>query len=80
MTGADISSLGPAERSRRGLHRTFQRVQTFGWLSVEDNVLAATEWHVAVAEASLLTWWHSRQGEAVSANTSRIGGSNAGSV
>jgi branched-chain amino acid transport system ATP-binding protein len=44
MAEADISSLGPAERSRRGLHRTFQRVQTFGWLSVEDNVLVATEW------------------------------------
>jgi branched-chain amino acid transport system ATP-binding protein len=44
MTGAEISSLAPAERSRRGLHRTFQRVQTFGWLSVEDNVLVATEW------------------------------------
>jgi branched-chain amino acid transport system ATP-binding protein len=44
MTGIDISSLGPTERSRRGLHRTFQRVQTFGWLSVEDNVLTATEW------------------------------------
>jgi len=44
MAGADISSLGPTERSRRGLHRTFQRVQTFGWLSVEDNVLTAIEW------------------------------------
>jgi ABC-type branched-subunit amino acid transport system ATPase component len=26
------------------LRRTFQRVQTFGWLTVEDNVLAALEW------------------------------------
>ena len=30
---------GPA-----GLRRTFQRVQAFGWLTVEDNVLAALEW------------------------------------
>jgi branched-chain amino acid transport system ATP-binding protein len=26
------------------MRRTFQRVQTFGWLTVEDNVLAALEW------------------------------------
>ena len=28
-----------------GLRRTFQRAQPFGWLTVEDNVLAALEWH-----------------------------------
>ena len=44
MTGVEIGLQAPAERSRRGLHRTFQRVQTFGWLSVEDNLLVATEW------------------------------------
>ena len=27
------------------MRRTFQRVQAFGWLTVEDNVLAALEWH-----------------------------------
>jgi branched-chain amino acid transport system ATP-binding protein len=42
--GVDVSGMGVAKRARRGLHRTFQRVQTFGWLTVEDNVLAATEW------------------------------------
>jgi branched-chain amino acid transport system ATP-binding protein len=36
-----VSAVG---RARSGLRRTFQRVQTFGWLSVEDNVLAALEW------------------------------------
>ena len=44
MDGEDVSTFGPAKRSWRGLRRTFQRVQTFGWLTVEDNVLAATEW------------------------------------
>jgi branched-chain amino acid transport system ATP-binding protein len=44
MAGDDISSLGPAQRCWKGLRRTFQRVQTFGWLTVEENVLAATEW------------------------------------
>jgi ABC-type branched-subunit amino acid transport system ATPase component len=44
LDGTDITKLGAVARSRRGLRRTFQRVQTFGWLSVEDNVLAALEW------------------------------------
>jgi branched-chain amino acid transport system ATP-binding protein len=44
LDGADVTRLGAVARSRRGLRRTFQRVQTFGWLSVEDNVLAAIEW------------------------------------
>jgi branched-chain amino acid transport system ATP-binding protein len=44
LAGADVTRLGAVARSRRGLRRTFQRVQTFGWLSVEDNVLAALEW------------------------------------
>jgi branched-chain amino acid transport system ATP-binding protein len=44
LEGADITNLSAIARARRGLRRTFQRVQTFGWLSVEDNVLAALEW------------------------------------
>src|SRR6185369_3002703 len=32
-------------RSRNGIRRTFQRQQPFGWLSVEDNVLAALDYH-----------------------------------
>ena len=44
LDGSDITRLGAVARSRRGLRRTFQRVQTFGWLTVEDNVLAALEW------------------------------------
>jgi branched-chain amino acid transport system ATP-binding protein len=44
LDGADISRLTASARARRGLGRTFQRVQTFGWLTVEDNVLAALEW------------------------------------
>jgi branched-chain amino acid transport system ATP-binding protein len=44
IDGVDVSSMGVAPRAHRGLRRTFQRVQTFGWLTVEDNVLTATEW------------------------------------
>jgi ABC-type branched-subunit amino acid transport system ATPase component len=41
--GQDITRLGPTRRSRKGIRRTFQRSQPFGWLSVEDNVLVALE-------------------------------------
>jgi ABC-type branched-subunit amino acid transport system ATPase component len=43
LDGRDISALSLPERSRLGLRRTFQRVQTFGWLTVEENVLAVLE-------------------------------------
>jgi branched-chain amino acid transport system ATP-binding protein len=45
LEGNDITNSSAVQRARRGLRRTFQRVQTFGWLSVEDNILAALEWH-----------------------------------
>jgi branched-chain amino acid transport system ATP-binding protein len=41
--GADLTKRSAANRARRGLRRTFQRVQVFGWLSVEDNLLTALE-------------------------------------
>jgi branched-chain amino acid transport system ATP-binding protein len=42
--GVDISRRSVTWRARHGIRRTFQRQQTFGWLSVEDNVIAALEW------------------------------------
>jgi len=44
FAGSDITRLGAVSRARRGLRRTFQRVQSFGWLTVEENVLSALEW------------------------------------
>jgi branched-chain amino acid transport system ATP-binding protein len=44
LGGDDVTGQSAVARARRGLRRTFQRVQTFGWLSVEDNVLSALEW------------------------------------
>ena len=44
LCGDDVTHRSAVHRARAGLRRTFQRVQTFGWLSVEDNVLAALEW------------------------------------
>jgi branched-chain amino acid transport system ATP-binding protein len=43
--GEDVTKRSVTWRARHGIRRTFQRQQTFGWLSVEDNVIAALEWH-----------------------------------
>jgi ABC-type branched-subunit amino acid transport system ATPase component len=44
LGGTDMTKANAITRARWGLRRTFQRVQTFGWLTVEDNVLSALEW------------------------------------
>jgi branched-chain amino acid transport system ATP-binding protein len=44
LGGIELTGKSAVTRARRGLRRTFQRVQTFGWLTVEDNVLTALEW------------------------------------
>ena len=43
LDGRDVSSLPPYKRARRGLARTFQRLETFSLLSVRENVLAGAE-------------------------------------
>ena len=44
LGGRDATRWPAVRRARQGVRRTFQRVQTYGWLSVADNVLAALEW------------------------------------
>jgi branched-chain amino acid transport system ATP-binding protein len=44
LGGQDVSRLSAVRRARLGLRRTFQRQQVFGGLSVEDNLLCASEW------------------------------------
>jgi len=44
LGGADVTTQAAMVRARNGLHRTFQAVQVFGWLSVVDNVVAALDW------------------------------------
>ena len=39
----DITTAKPHKRARLGIGRTFQRLETFGTLSVRDNVLVAAE-------------------------------------
>src|SRR6187200_607888 len=38
LDGDDISRLKPSRRARRGLGRTFQRLELFGHLTVRENV------------------------------------------
>jgi branched-chain amino acid transport system ATP-binding protein len=45
VDGVDLTHKSATDRARGGLKRTFQRVQAFGWLTVEENVLTALEWH-----------------------------------
>lgn len=44
LNGRDVSRVSAMRRARLGLRRTFQRQQVFGGLSVEDNLLCASEW------------------------------------
>ncbi|WP_246052733.1 ABC transporter ATP-binding protein [Actinocorallia herbida] len=43
LGGRDVTGLGPSRRARRGLARTFQRLELFGRLSVRDNLRVAAE-------------------------------------
>ncbi|WP_238429259.1 ABC transporter ATP-binding protein [Frankia nepalensis] len=44
LDGREITRDPAHRRARAGIRRTFQRQQPIGWLSVEDNALAALEW------------------------------------
>jgi len=44
LDGVDVTGRSSTWRARHAIRRTFQRQQTFGWLSVEDNLLVALEW------------------------------------
>jgi ABC-type branched-subunit amino acid transport system ATPase component len=47
VAGADVSRLGPAARARRGVGRTFQRMQLFDTLTVRENVEVGAEGSLA---------------------------------
>jgi branched-chain amino acid transport system ATP-binding protein len=43
IDGHDVTKAGPASRARRGLARTYQRLELFSSLSVRDNIQVAGE-------------------------------------
>jgi len=61
IAGSDISGLGPPARARRGLGRTFQKMELFEGLTVRDNVEAGAEG--SLAGANPITQFISKPGQ-----------------
>ena len=47
LFGSDVTHLSPPARAQRGLGRTFQRMELFDSLTVEENVALGREAHMA---------------------------------
>ena len=45
LDGNELNKLPPHQRARRGIARTFQRLEVFGSLTARDNILTAAEIH-----------------------------------
>ena len=45
LDGTDITRRSGNWRARHGIRRTFQRQQVFSWLTIEENLLVAVDWH-----------------------------------
>jgi ABC-type branched-subunit amino acid transport system ATPase component len=54
LHGSDVSRLDPAERARKGIGRTFQKIELFDSLTVRENVSLGRE----AAEAGKRPWRH----------------------
>ncbi len=52
LDGRDITKLSPYKRARRGLARTFQRLELFSMLTARENVRVAADIHKGWARTS----------------------------
>jgi ABC-type branched-subunit amino acid transport system ATPase component len=68
LHGGDVSHFGPSARARRGLGRTFQRVEIFHTLTVRDNIALGRE--APFAGGNPLTQMISRPGDKAAVRTS----------
>jgi ABC-type branched-subunit amino acid transport system ATPase component/branched-subunit amino acid ABC-type transport system permease component len=62
LHGEDVSGLGPAARARKGLGRTFQRVELFNSLTVRQNIAIGRE--AIMAGGNPLRQFLARRGDA----------------
>ncbi len=69
--GRDVTSTPVHRRAKRGMGRTFQRLEAFGSLSVADNVRAAVDINHGLR--GLLTPWRRSQEARVDALLDRVG-------
>ncbi len=51
LDGTTITKLSPTKRARRGLGRTFQRLELFSMLSVRENIRVAADIHRAYSRS-----------------------------